>query len=91
MSPNDFYFAYQLSQWSDEEFGKIYDWVVTPKVLWDSNRCYSDQSEADTLVQPFGLERSMESCYESECDDPEVTRRKLEAAGFIYNADLLRV
>ena len=86
VKPNDFYFDYKDSEWLP---GEATDWVVTPKALWDSQSCISDQSEADNLVQPFGLERSAESFYESECENPDDTRDKLIAAGFIYKPGFL--
>ncbi len=87
MKPSDFYFTYKDS----DDFEGITNWVVTPKKLWDASGVISDQSEADMLVQQYGLERLMESIYESECENPSDTRDKLISAGFIYNNKMLAV
>jgi hypothetical protein len=79
VTPSDFYFAFL-----DGPDGPCV--VVTPKKLWDSEGCWSDESEADDVLPP-GFARLMESVYEYEGPRDRARARLLEA-GYVENLEL---
>jgi hypothetical protein len=74
----------------DEDVGSHGPYVViTPRRLWDTRRCYSDNCErCDLLAERLGFLPLTDSVYEL-VGSPETSSALLQAAGAVENTTLL--